>query len=94
MQEAGADFRLGSTVTCDILGPFNAPYAIAQVGYVPGVTLYVLFGAMAGLTGVMLQREPILLGPARAPAPLLTRNAHHRHVLAARLGPLPSEDVW
>ena len=25
-------------ITTDILGPFNAPYAIAQVGWVPGIT--------------------------------------------------------
>jgi hypothetical protein len=27
-------------ITTDILGPFNAPYAISQVGWVPGVVLY------------------------------------------------------
>lgn len=27
-------------ITTDILGPFNAPYAISQVGWVPGVILY------------------------------------------------------
>ncbi|KAJ7840249.1 hypothetical protein B0H13DRAFT_2416288 [Mycena leptocephala] len=32
-------------VTCDILGPFNAPFAIASIGLTPGVLLYVLFGA-------------------------------------------------
>lgn len=26
-------------ICCDILGPFNAPYAIAQMGLVPGVIL-------------------------------------------------------
>ena len=26
-------------ITTDILGPFNAPYAIAQVGWVPGIKL-------------------------------------------------------
>ena len=25
-------------ITTDILGPFNAPYAIAQVGWVPGIS--------------------------------------------------------
>lgn len=34
-------------ITTDIVGAVNAPYAIAQVGYVPGITLYVLLGAAA-----------------------------------------------
>lgn len=29
-------------ITTDILGPFNAPYAFSQVGYVPGVILYIV----------------------------------------------------
>ena len=29
-------------ITTDILGPFNAPYAFSQVGYVPGTILYVV----------------------------------------------------
>jgi hypothetical protein len=31
-------------ITTDILGPFNAPYAIANLGLVPGVILYFFFG--------------------------------------------------
>lgn len=29
-------------ITTDILGPFNAPFAFSQVGYVPGAVLYVV----------------------------------------------------
>ena len=29
-------------LTTDIVGPFTAPYAISQVGWVPGVTLFIL----------------------------------------------------
>lgn len=29
-------------ITTDILGPFNAPFAFSQVGYVPGVILYIV----------------------------------------------------
>ena len=29
-------------ITTDILGPFGAPYAFSQVGYVPGTFLYVI----------------------------------------------------
>ncbi|PRT55647.1 N amino acid transport system protein [Wickerhamiella sorbophila] len=43
-------------ITTDILGPSNAPYAIAQMGYVPGVILYVLFGCMAAFGGYLLNR--------------------------------------
>ncbi|KZT01290.1 uncharacterized protein LAESUDRAFT_731380 [Laetiporus sulphureus 93-53] len=41
-------------ITTDILGPFNAPYAISQVGYVPGVILYTVMGAAACYTGLLL----------------------------------------
>jgi len=41
-------------ITTDILGPFNAPYAIAGLGLVPGVILYFFFGIIAGATGIML----------------------------------------
>ena len=29
-------------ITTDILGPFNAPFAFSQVGYVPGAVLYIV----------------------------------------------------
>lgn len=41
-------------ITTDILGPFNAPYAISQVGYVPGVILYFIMGVVACYTGLLL----------------------------------------
>lgn len=40
-------------ITTDILGPYNAPYAIAQMGYVPGIILYVLFGVFAAICGYL-----------------------------------------
>lgn len=40
--------------TTDILGPFNAPYAFRQNGYVPGVLLYVFMGGMAFYCGALL----------------------------------------
>ncbi|KAL1962113.1 hypothetical protein VTN77DRAFT_580 [Rasamsonia byssochlamydoides] len=40
--------------TTDILGPFNAPYAFRQNGYVPGVLLYVFMGAAAFYCGALL----------------------------------------
>ncbi|KAJ3799532.1 transmembrane amino acid transporter protein-domain-containing protein [Lentinula aff. detonsa] len=43
-------------ITTDILGPFNAPYAFSQVGYVPGAVLYVVMGGVACFTGLQLWR--------------------------------------
>ncbi|KAK7037552.1 hypothetical protein VNI00_011044 [Paramarasmius palmivorus] len=41
-------------ITTDILGPFNAPFAFSQVGYVPGAILYVVMGGVACYTGLIL----------------------------------------
>ncbi|KAF9185097.1 hypothetical protein BGZ49_004352 [Haplosporangium sp. Z 27] len=43
-------------ITTDILGPFNAPIAIAQLGYVPGIILYTVMGAFACYCGLLLWR--------------------------------------
>ncbi|GAB7342548.1 hypothetical protein MBLNU457_g0726t1 [Dothideomycetes sp. NU457] len=40
--------------TTDILGPFNAPYAFRQNGYVPGTLLYVFMGGLAFYCGGLL----------------------------------------
>ncbi|KAF9244496.1 hypothetical protein BU15DRAFT_85879 [Melanogaster broomeanus] len=41
-------------ITTDILGPYSTPFAFAQVGYGPGVACFVVFGAMAAYSGVLL----------------------------------------
>lgn len=41
-------------ITTDILGPFSVPWALTQLGYGPGVALYLVFAAMAGYSGVLL----------------------------------------
>jgi len=43
-------------ITTDILGPFNAPFAFSQVGFVPGAILYVVMGGVACFTGLQLWR--------------------------------------
>jgi len=43
-------------ITTDILGPNNAPYAISQIGYAPGVILYVALGVFAFICGCLLQK--------------------------------------
>lgn len=35
-------------VTADIMGPYSAPWAMAQLGYGPGISIYVIFGLLAG----------------------------------------------
>ncbi|KAH7925976.1 hypothetical protein BV22DRAFT_1033370 [Leucogyrophana mollusca] len=41
-------------ITTDILGPYSAPYAFAQVGYGPGVACFFVFGIMAAYGGLLL----------------------------------------
>ncbi|KAF9201901.1 hypothetical protein BGZ49_007904 [Haplosporangium sp. Z 27] len=54
-------------ITTDILGPFNAPIAISQLGYVPGVILYVIMGVAAFYCGILLWRLFIHLDSDRYP---------------------------
>ncbi|KAJ7674389.1 transmembrane amino acid transporter protein-domain-containing protein, partial [Mycena rosella] len=54
-------------ITTDILGPFNAPFAISQVGWVPGVILYFFMGLIALYTGLLLWRLYIRLDSLRYP---------------------------
>ncbi|KAH7925998.1 hypothetical protein BV22DRAFT_1088031 [Leucogyrophana mollusca] len=41
-------------ITTDVLGPYSSPWAFAQVGYGPGVACYVVFGALAAYSGLLL----------------------------------------
>ncbi|GAA5957433.1 hypothetical protein JCM8115_006988 [Rhodotorula mucilaginosa] len=54
-------------ITTDILGPFNAPYAIASMGLGPGIALYVIFGIVAFITGCMLNNQFLHLDSIRYP---------------------------
>ncbi|KAF2738320.1 oligopeptide transporter protein [Polyplosphaeria fusca] len=38
-------------ITTDVLGPYTVPWALSNMGYGPGITLYTVFGALAGYTG-------------------------------------------
>jgi hypothetical protein len=38
-------------IATDVLGPYSVPWAMAQMGYGPGISLYTVFGALAGYTG-------------------------------------------
>lgn len=56
------EFRTATTlsvffiITTDILGPSNAPWAFAQLGYVPGSILYIGLGFIAAYTGWILYK--------------------------------------
>ncbi|KAG6910871.1 hypothetical protein DXG01_007188 [Tephrocybe rancida] len=54
-------------ITTDILGPFNAPFAISQVGWVPGVILYFFMGLAALYCGLILWRLYIRLDSLKYP---------------------------
>jgi amino acid permease len=54
-------------ITTDILGPFNAPIAIAQMGYFVGIVLYIVFGFFALYCGLILWRLYIHLDSDRYP---------------------------
>ena len=54
-------------ITTDILGPANAPYAIASMGYVPGVLLYFIFGLFAGYAGFILMKLFVQFDTERNP---------------------------
>ena len=45
-------------ITTDILGPFNAPYAIAQVGWVPGIKFHPLLYLIMFLTCMIFKFLP------------------------------------
>ncbi|GAA5898422.1 uncharacterized protein JCM6883_001018 [Sporobolomyces salmoneus] len=57
-------------ITCDILGPFNAPYSIASIGMAPGIILYLLFGVFAFLGGYALYLVFLRLDSVRYPVKL------------------------
>lgn len=54
-------------ITTDILGPFNTGYAFSQVGFAPGVILYVVFGVVAFYTGLLLNSLYLRLDSDRSP---------------------------
>jgi len=60
----GAVFYL---ITTDILGPFSVPWAISQLGYGPGVALYLVFGILAGYSGILLWKQFLGLDSDRYP---------------------------
>jgi len=60
----GAIFYL---ITTDILGPFSTGYAFSQLGFGPGISLFTVFGGLAGYTGYQLWRMYLQLDSDRYP---------------------------
>jgi len=60
----GAVFYL---ITTDILGPFTTGYAFSQLGFGPGISLFTVFGALAGYSGYQLWRMYLQLDSDRYP---------------------------
>lgn len=60
----GAIFYL---ITTDILGPFSVPWAFSQLGYGPAVSLYTVFGILAGYGGWQLWRMFVQIDSDRYP---------------------------
>jgi hypothetical protein len=54
-------------ITTDILGPTSAPYAVSQLGYIPGSLLFSLMGLAAGYTGYLLWRLYLALDSPETP---------------------------
>ncbi|KIJ93769.1 hypothetical protein K443DRAFT_111538 [Laccaria amethystina LaAM-08-1] len=56
-------------ITTDILGPFNAPFAISQVGWVPGISFrrFTILGVLALYTGLILWRLFVRLDSLKYP---------------------------
>lgn len=54
-------------ITTDILGPTSAPYAISQLGFVPGSLLFFLFGIVAAYTGYLIWQLFLKMDSAKYP---------------------------
>jgi hypothetical protein len=54
-------------ITTDILGPYNVPWAISQMGYGPGFALYTSFGLLGFYSGLQLWRMFVGLDSTRYP---------------------------
>ena len=54
-------------ITTDILGPYNVPLAISQMGYGPGFALYTSLGGLAAYSAVQLWQMFMGLDSTRYP---------------------------
>ncbi|KAF2717235.1 oligopeptide transporter protein [Polychaeton citri CBS 116435] len=54
-------------ITTDILGPFSVPWALSQMGYGEGITLYTVFGVLAFVAGFYIYQMFLALDSTKYP---------------------------
>ncbi|KAF8722745.1 hypothetical protein AX14_009564 [Amanita brunnescens Koide BX004] len=54
-------------LTTDIVGPFTAPFAISQVGWVPGIILFIILGILSSYSGILIWALFVRLDSLRYP---------------------------
>lgn len=77
-------------ISTDVLGPYSVPWAMAQMGYGPGISLYTVFGALSGYTGWQVRHvhSSCMAQTADSETTVAMEN-----VLAARLDSLPYDEL-
>lgn len=60
-------FNVFTLLTTDILGPQKAPWAFAQLGFVPASLIYVAFGVVATYAGLLLAYMYLKLASSKFP---------------------------
>jgi hypothetical protein len=77
-------------ISTDVLGPYSVPWAMAQMGYGPGISLYAVFGALAGYTGWQVWHacSPLVTQPTDNEPTVAMEN-----VLTARLDAPPRDEL-
>lgn len=79
-------FNIFFLITTDILGPSNAPWAVSQLGYAPGVLLYFFMGLVAFYTGWQIWRMFLGLDSYRYPLRTYSQMAHRIYGSYAKTG--------
>ncbi|KAI9758177.1 MAG: hypothetical protein M4579_003151 [Chaenotheca gracillima] len=54
-------------ITTDILGPYSVPWAIAQMGYGPGIALYAIFACFAMFSGFLIWKIFLQMDSSKYP---------------------------
>lgn len=70
--KAATWFNVFTLITTDVLGPMFAPWAISQMGYVPGVLVYFFFGVITVYTGWQLSALYLELASTKYPMSTLS----------------------
>ncbi|PHH59624.1 hypothetical protein CDD81_2809 [Ophiocordyceps australis] len=76
----GAVFYL---ITTDVLGPYGAPWAFAQLGYGPGIAVFAVFGILSGYSAYIMWK--VFMGLDSDRYPLLTYGDLFARIFGNRL---------